>query len=55
VFEVGETDCELGEADTPELVETNVVSEAHVGDVPEYHLTVKVDVPPVQDAERDID
>ena len=52
---MGETDCESGEPDTPEWVATTVVSEEQVDDVPVYHVTVKVEVPPDQDADREID
>ena len=37
------------------MVETTVVSELHVDDAPEYHFTVKVEVPPDQEADNPID
>jgi hypothetical protein len=52
---MGETVSVLGDADTPELVATTVVSEEQVADEPEYQVTVNVEVPPDQEADRVID
>ncbi len=41
-----------GEEDRLEWVAISVVSEEHVADKPEYHLTVNVEVPPVQEADN---
>ena len=55
MFEVGETDRESGDPDRLEWVVSNFVSNTQVAELPEYHFTVKVEVPPDQEADNEID